>query len=606
MNSPNSLILLSSAGGVINIAMTKAMFEPKTIRISMMKKAAVFQRTTLSMMLALALTACGGGGGSSGGGDTPVTPTTYAVSVKTSQHLADTRMTCNQGASNEACGLRIYQVMVESFVNGDDTINYNVGYGPSNHKGDLQGIINSLDYIKGTGANAIWLTPVFDSCAGQTADAKLEATGYFACDYFKIDPKFGTNAKFKELVDTAHAKGLYVMLDGVFGHASTKLKPLASLPSEYSGLSAPVTAASVPNAHDTCKASTTQACFDYSDPDTLAYFKAVAEYYVKQYGIDGWRLDQAYQVPISAWEEIRTAVEQAAADRAAGGDTWGTLGYMVAEIWDGNQNNFVNKIYGTAANPGLKSSFDFPLHYGLVQAVGAESSGATGDATALYASWNDGSAYPDFAMPNLFIGNHDIPRFGDLLQRAKLGDVGDDAYWLRHKAAFSFMAATSGPITFYYGEEIGDQLDGFSTVNSSCGTGTAWCDDNVARTTGKVDGVTAGFALSDRQNNLKAYLKSLLDMRAAHPALSEGSLTRIHTDKNVFISRKDTNRDNVLYLLNAKSTPAVVTLSTAALGDSGQLVNLLDSTETVTAADGNYVITVPAFSGLFYQINTAG
>ena len=153
-------------------------------------------------------------------------------------------------------------------------------------------------------------------------------------------------------------------------------------------------------------------------------------------------------------------------------------------------------------------------------------------------------------MPNLFIGNHDIPRFGDLLQRAKLGDVGDDAYWLRHKAAFSFMAATSGPITFYYGEEIGDQLDGFAAQNASCGTGTAWCDDNVARTTGKVEDVTAGFAPSARQSNLKAYLKSLLDMRAAHPALSEGSLTRIYTDKNVFISRKDTNSDNVLYLLH--------------------------------------------------------
>ena len=165
---------------------------------------------------------------------------------------------------------------------------------------------------------------------------------------------------------------------------------------------------------------------------------------------------------------------------------------------------------------------------------------------------------------------------------------------------------TSGPITFYYGEEIGDQLDGFAAQNTSCGTGTVWCDDNVARTTGKVEGVTSGFTPSARQSDLKTYLKSLLDMRAAHPALSTGSLTRIFTDSQVFVSRKDTSSDNVLYLLNAKSTPAVVTLSTAALGDSGELVNLLDSSNTVTAADGNYVITVPAFSGVFYQINTAG
>ncbi len=127
----------------------------------------------------------------------------------------------------------------------------------------------------------------------------------------------------------------------------------------------------------------------------------------------------------------------------------------------------------------------------------------------------------------------------------------------------------------------------------------------MARTTGKVEGVTSGFTPSARQSDLKAYLKSLLDMRAAHPALSEGSLTRIFTDSHVFVSRKDTSSDNVLYLLNAKSTPAVVTLSTAALGSSGELSNLLDSS-TVTASDGNYVITVPAFSGLFFQINSAG
>lgn len=160
-----------------------------------MMNAAVFKRTSLAMMMALAIAGCGGGGGGDDEPEQPVQPTTYDITVSASQHAADTRMTCNQGASTEAQGLRMYQIMVEAFVNGDDAINYDVGYGPSDHKGDLQGIINSLDYIKSTGVNAIWLTPVFDSCAGQTADAKLEATGYYVCDYFKIDPKFGTNAK---------------------------------------------------------------------------------------------------------------------------------------------------------------------------------------------------------------------------------------------------------------------------------------------------------------------------------------------------------------------------------------------------------------------------
>lgn len=582
-----------------------------------MMNSAVFKRTSLAMMMALALAACGGGGGGSdngggnngGGGEV----TDYALTISSNAGKTADTLICNQGSksSSEFCGLRMYQIMVEAYVNGDPTIDYDTGYGPSKHKGDLQGIINSLDYIKSTGVNALWLTPVFDSCAGQTADPKLEATGYFACDYFKIDPKFGTNSKFQELVTKAHEKGLYVFLDGVFGHASTKLKPLANLPASLAGLSAPKTAASVANAYNTCTASTTQACFDYSDSATLEYFKAVAAYYVSQYGIDGWRLDQAYQVPATAWAEIRASVEQASADRAANGEKWGTLGYMVAEVWDGNQSKVSSLAYGSASKPALKSAFNFPLYYGMLQAIGAENGGASTskDATSLFASWNDGSVYPAFATPNLFLGNHDVPRFGDLLQRANMGNPTDSStgeYWLRHKAAFSFMTATSGPITFYYGEEIGDQLDGFSTAVTTNCADLGRCDDHVSRTDGKVPGVTAGYTATAQQTDLKTYLAALLKLRDDHPALAYGSLTRIYQatpDAQVFIARKDATSDNVLYLLNTKKTDAVVTLSTAALGATGELVNLLDSSNTIAASGGNYVIKVPALTGSFYQIN---
>lgn len=78
--------------------------------------------------------------------------------------------------------------MVESFADGDGSANYGVGYGPSQHNGDLQGIIDSLDHIKSLNVNAIWLTPVFDSCAGQGGDNKLDATGYFACDFLPWIP----------------------------------------------------------------------------------------------------------------------------------------------------------------------------------------------------------------------------------------------------------------------------------------------------------------------------------------------------------------------------------------------------------------------------------
>ncbi len=287
--------------------------------------------------------------------------------------------------------------MVESFVNGDPTRNYNAGYGTSHHKGDLRGIINSLDYIKNLGMNAIWLTPVFDSHAGEAqegggVDLKLDATGYYTRDYFTIDPKFGSFADAQELVNKAHEKGLYVFFDGVFGHNKGNLvaSPTGKLP-----------------------VSSSPGVSDFSAPQTLDFYKEVATYWVNQLGIDGWRLDQSYQVPPSSWQQIRGAVESASAQRAAAGQQWGTLGYMVAEDWS-DAGTIASRTYGPDASPILHSAFDFPVRYALVDVVGGEESGYSGrPASDINQSWAYGAhdnVYADHAVPNLMIGNHDLVR----------------------------------------------------------------------------------------------------------------------------------------------------------------------------------------------------
>lgn len=546
----------------------------------------------LALLVAMTLAACGGGGSSGGSEPAPApTPPTHAVTVKQAAGAPDSRLVCLQGTGEKACDLRMYQIMVEAFVNGDDTINYSVAYGPSQHKGDLQGIINSLDYIKSTGVNAIWLTPIFDSCAGRTADPKLEATGYFACDYFNVDPKFGTSDKLKELVDTAHAKGLYVLLDGVFGHSSG----LGVVSQSPNGLKPTFTTTKT----SLCTPSSTQSCVDYTAPDSLAFFKEVATHYVTRYGIDGWRLDQAYQVPNAAWNEIRTAVEAAAAARKTAGETWGTLGYMVAEQW--GDESFVSAIYGSKETPALKSAFEFPLYYGVLQALGAEASGKTGDATSLYASWNDGDVYPSHAMPNLMSGNHDVVRFGDLLQRSNLANPSDEAYWTRHKSMFSFMAAKSGPITFYYGDEIGDELPGFANqVTTNC-SAVGQCDDHVSRTDAKIENVTPGFTPSAAQLDLKNYVAKLMKLRDDHPALRNGARTPLFTDTNVYLELKDAGTDHVLFALNTKTIPAVVTVSAAALKSSGALTDLLAGGEIALVGD-QYEITLAPLTARFFGI----
>lgn len=527
---------------------------------------------------ALLLAACGGSG-SSGGESTPpvVNPPVTHPPVATASRAC-------YGDDQPACNLRIYQVMVESFADGDGSANYGVGYGPSQHNGDLQGIIDSLDHIKSLNVNAIWLTPVFDSCAGQGGDNKLDATGYFACDFFTVDPNFGSNAKLKQLVDAAHQRGLYVLLDGVFGHVNkvgvSKPSPEGRQPALTGG------GAGYPG-----------QLVDYSKPESLAYFKEVARYWVEQYGIDGWRLDQAYQLNLNEWRAIRSEVEQASATRKASGQQWGTLGYMVGEVWK-SADEIRAEAYGSSDNPALASAFDFPLRYGIVQALAVEESGKGGQgASVLDASWNKVENYPGHAMPNLMLGNHDLVRFGDLLER---GNFNPAEYWQRHKAAFSFMAAHSGPITFYYGEEFGDEVPGFAKQVSGDCAAQGLCDDHVARSDGKVPGVT-GFVPDSEQAELKGWLAQLLAMRAAHPALYQGERVKLVADGSLYGDIKQTASEQVVYLLNLSTSALSYNLPTNKLRSGSALVDL-QSGESLALGSDSVTVALPPLSGRFLRL----
>ncbi|MGR5145631.1 pullulanase-type alpha-1,6-glucosidase [Photobacterium alginatilyticum] len=491
-------------------------------------------------------------------------------------------------SDDAACDLRMYQIMVESFVDGDQQRGYGVGYGTSHHNGDLQGIIDSLDYIKGLNVNALWLTPVFDSCAGQTKDERLNATGYFACDFFNVDPNFGDKDKLKELIDTAHQKGMYVFLDGVFGHVGLAGVPYASPNGVKPVLKKPL--------NDKGEPDMGYAGFvvDYSEQQSLEYFKEVATYWVREYGIDGWRLDQAYQLPLDAWREIRAGVEAESATRKAAGESWGTLGYMVAEVWK-SASEINQYAYGTDENPALSSAFDFNRRYGVVQALAVEESGYSADATQLDEFWNSIANYPQHAMPNLMLGNHDLVRFGDLIERGNKGN-----YWQRHKAAISFLGAWTGPITLYYGDEIGDQVEGYATqVKDGCAD-LGLCDDHVARSSAKILGVSVQ-SLSDEQVDLKNWVTKLFDIRETHPALYSGERRNIALTGDLYVDLKQKGDEQIVYLLNVSEQDITYALDTVRLVADNQLVDLMTG-EKITTGGGTVSIEVPALTGRFLLV----
>ena len=436
---------------------------------------------------------------------------------------------------NDWNNLRIYQVMVSSFQDGDSSRGYQYAYGPNNalKGGDLQGIINAADYIEDLGCNAIWMTPIFNS----NGNGHLDSTGYFTYDYFNVDPKFGTNETFRKLVETYHEKGIYVILDGVFGHhkGSAAKSPSGKSPA---GGSNPV-----------------------KYPDSLDFYKEVATYWIKEYKIDGWRLDQCYQVGLgdkspgdncdtngyNYWYDIRKAVEQAAAENKAKGEQWGTLGYMVGEHWNGDaskiQEGSINP--GKAPGYGLKSCFDFPSRYRLIQTIAREegSNSSTDFGSALSYTYGTSTAkgykHPDGYWPNLFITNHDLVRLGNLINW-KFGETpSSDNFYKRHNVAMAVLAAYSGPITIYYGDEWGAYVDGYT------GPGDLGAhNDNVARSTGKISGFTSG------EKDCLDYSSALMKMRSENPALWNGTNETLKSTTSYYVGKKTLGSEEVIYIIN--------------------------------------------------------
>ncbi len=486
--------------------------------------------------------------------------------------------------------LRIYQVMVASFQDGDPSIGYTQMWGPDNQTkgGDLQGIINAIPYIKELGCNALWMTPIFNS----NGSDKLDATGYFAYDYFNIDPKFGTMEKFDELVELCHENGINVILDGVFGHNKGDV---AASPNR-NGIRNPG-----------IKPSTSNPVDYANNPNSLKYYSDVARYWITEHKIDGWRFDQCYQVAFGEnalgttsdncntgghnyWYDIRKVVEEAAASNGSLGTDWGTLGYIVGEHWRGAAETIQNGTVkpGNSAGYGLNSCFDFPAYYQVVQGFAQEWDGKkneniTTGLSYLYKTYSekgyscredDGSYEPYY--PNFMLSNHDLFRIGDLINKRFNSGFESDEYAKRNMVLLAAQAAYSGPITIYYGDEIGDH---------NATTTSGWGKDNVARSSGKISG------FNSREQKVHDWTKKCLEARAAHEALWNGTNEQISGESDFYVAKKQGGGETIYIAFNYNSS-AIKSFSISGSG-----------TDLISGEEFSGNVTVPALSARFILLN---
>ncbi len=240
---------------------------------------------------------------------------------------------------------RFYQIFVDRFAMGDrkkDTsyIHLKSGEIPNPKSfagGDLKGITEKLDYIASLGINALYLTPVFRSVSNHKYDIS---------DYYRIDEQFGTSEDLKELVDACHAKGMHILLDAVFNHCSEDMPQFRDV--KEKGKASKFYDWFVINGDrpDPEKLNYEVFAFcDYmpklntSNPEVADFLTGVATHYIREYGIDGWRLDVSDEVSHEFWRTFRKAVKAEKADAVIIGENWhNASNYLRGDQYDSIMN----------------------------------------------------------------------------------------------------------------------------------------------------------------------------------------------------------------------------------------------------------------------------
>ncbi|WP_130838225.1 glycoside hydrolase family 13 protein [Lachnoclostridium sp. Marseille-P6806] len=226
-------------------------------------------------------------------------------------------------------GVIYYQIFPERFCNGDPSNDppgaEAWGSRPTrdNHTGgDIRGIAERLDYLEQLGAECLYLTPIFE------ADYNHK---YATTDYYRIDPQFGTKEDLRELVQKAHARGIRVILDGVFNHTGIHFRAFEDILARqeqspfcgwYHITQFPVTVSS--RSYECVGAYKYMPKLNTGNPEVRKFILDVMTYWVEESGIDGWRLDVADEVDAGVWTEARLLFKDRYPDCILLGETWGS------------------------------------------------------------------------------------------------------------------------------------------------------------------------------------------------------------------------------------------------------------------------------------------
>lgn len=458
----------------------------------------------------------------------------------------------------------LYMLMPDRFAQGKDHKAQVKGMNPYvedrskpslRHGGDLQGIRDHLDYFTQLGVTALWLTPVLENNSPDGKDGSSTYHGYATTNYYRVDPRFGTNEDYRQLIADAHAKGLKVVMDMIFNHCGFEHPWVKDLPSrdwlnvpewlsgkeedkaKYLQTSYKLTPVLDPYAAEVDKRETVDGWFVPSMPDlnqrnphVIKYLIQNSVWWIETVGIDGIRMDTYPYADREAMALWMKTLEREYPNFNTVGETWVTEPAYTAAWQKDSKLSSINSY--------LKTVMDFAFYDRVNMAAREETDDWWQGMNRVYNTLCYDYLYANPSSVLAFIENHDTDRF-----------LRNGTDTLALKQALTLLLTINRTPQLYYGTEI--LMNGTKEVT----------DGNVRKDfPGGFPGDKANcFTAEGRtreQNAMFNWLSRLLHWRQGNEAIIHGKQVQFTPRKGVYVIARQAKGQNVLTVVNGTSKPA--------------------------------------------------
>jgi glycosidase len=445
----------------------------------------------------------------------------------------------------------IYLIMPDRFSNGDTRNDVVKGMQETalnrdsmyyRHGGDIQGIIDHLDYLQELGVTALWLNPVLEN-----DQPKTSYHGYANTEHYKIDRRFGTNELYRKLGDELQKRDMKLIKDLVHNHVGSQHWTIKDMPTkdwvhqwpEFTKSSFKDQVLFDPYAAEVDKKQMTDGWFDNHMPDmnqtnefVKNYFTQSHIWWVEYAGLDGFRLDTYAYNDAEFMAEWGKAIKAEYPELHFFGETW--VHGVPNQVYF-TQGNTVNRGFDTEL-PGVT---DFQALWGINAAMN-EKFGWNEGVNKLYTALASDYQYQDPARNVVFLDNHDLSRYYSVIEE----DIN------KFKSGIAWLLTTRGIPQLYYGTEI--LMKNFSNPDGKVREDFkgGWKGDKQNKFTSA--GRTA------QENDAFNYLKTLANYRKDNPVLHTGKMMQFVPENGIYTYFRYNPEKTVMVVMNTSEKEETV------------------------------------------------